>query len=171
MTAEEFIKKWRHLINYLGFPSVGIHVGWDIIPVDSKVESFSGKEAWEKIYNCTPPWFETPKTFRQLIDGNGTNYRSEILKEIINGKIQRFAIQGLEDPIFCAFANQDGSFILLGDGNHRFLDCSFLMNLGKDFSNDIGKTELDIIYLEKFEEVLKPEEKIWGRSYNKNETF
>lgn len=167
MTARDFIKKWQSSLNYLGLPSIGIHVGWTIIPIDSKVESISGKEAWEKIYDCTPPWFETPKTFKQLMDGDNTNYRSEILKEIVNGKIQRFATQGLNDPLFCAFANQNGSFILLGDGNHRFLDCSFLMSLGRDFSKDSCKTKLDIIYLQNFEKVLEPEEKVWGQNYYK----
>lgn len=167
MTAREFIQKWSKAINYLGLPSVGIHKNWGKIPENSRVHQFYGNDAWNRIYDTTPPWFETPKTFRQLIDNKDTNYRSEILKEIINGKIRRFATQGLEDSIFCAFANQDGSFILLGDGNHRFLDCSFLVNLGKDFSNDIDKTKLDIIYLENFEEVLEPEERIWGKNYNK----
>ena len=60
MLAEEFISKWRPAINHLGFPTVGIHVGWDIITLDSKVETFSGKEAWEKVLKSTPPWFKIP---------------------------------------------------------------------------------------------------------------
>lgn len=167
MTANEFIQKWSNAINYLGLPSVGIHKNWNKITQESIVRQFQGNDAWEKIYETTPPWYKAPKTFKELINDNDINYRKEIINEIINGKIQRFAIQGLGDPMFCAFANHDGSFILLGDGNHRFLDCSFLKNLGKDFSDDISKTSLDIIYLENFEEVLEPEERIWGRNYNK----
>lgn len=167
MTATEFISKWSTAINYLGLPSVGIHKNWEKIPANSRVTQFYGTDAWNRLYHTIPPWYESPKKFRQLIYENDSNYRGEILMEIANGKMQRFATQGLDDPKFCAFANQDGSFILLGDGNHRFLDCSFLMNLGKDFSNDILNAELDVIYLENFENVLEPEEKIWGKNYKK----
>lgn len=155
MTADEFINKWMSAINYLQLPTVGIHVGWDRIPRDSNVSQFTGLEAWNKIYSFTPPWFQAPKTFQQLIDDFDSNYKSEIVKEIANGKMQRFASQGLADPHFCAFTDPSESIIILGDGNHRFLNCSYLMNLGKDLSNDIARTELDIIYLSNFEEIMR----------------
>ena len=169
MTAKDFIQKWRHSINHLGLPSVGIHVGWDSIPVDSKVVCLSSKEAWEKIYNCTPPWFKTPQTFKELVISKNTDYLQIVQEETANHKIEYYRNNGLHEPYFCAFAKKDDSFAMLGDGNHRFFDCISLMDIGKDFSNDIERAKLEIIYLKNFEEVLEPEEKIWGQNYNKNE--
>ncbi len=162
MTTEEFIKKWRYSINHLGFPSVGIHVGWDIIPVDSKVESFSGKEAWEKIYGCTPPWFKTTQTFNELINIKNADYLQIVQEETGNGKIDYYRQNGLKEPFFCGFANQEGSFILLGDGNHRFLDCLYLIHdQNHNLDEDLKRTELDIVYLSNFDEVMRPDN-IWG---------
>lgn len=154
MTADEFINKWRPAINYLGLPTVGIHVDWDNIPSNSVVTQYSGRDAWDKIYNFTPPWFDQPKTFKQLIDDFDANYKGEILAEIANGKMQRYASQGLADPHFCAFTNPSESMIILGDGNHRFLDCSYLITLRKNLNSDIDRSELDLIHLENFEDIL-----------------
>lgn len=164
MTATDFIQKWRNSLNYLGKPSIGIHVGWDIIPTDSKVESFSGKKAWDKIYDCIPPWFKTPQTFKQLIDAKNSDYLQIVREETENGKIEYYRQNGLQEPFFCAFANKDGSFMLLGDGNHRFLDCIHLIDKKiKNLDNDIEKASIDIIYLSNFIDVLRTD-LIWKKN-------
>ncbi|MFA4880009.1 MAG: hypothetical protein WC650_00095 [Candidatus Doudnabacteria bacterium] len=155
MTSEEFINKWRYSLNNSGLPAVGIHVDWDIIPVNSKVKSFSGKEAWEKIYNCTPPWFKTPQTFKGLVNTKNTDYLQIVREETENGKIEYYRQNGLQEPFFCAFANEQGSFILLGDGNHRFFNCVHLINNeNRNFDKDLERTALDIIYLTNFVEIM-----------------
>lgn len=165
MTAEEFIKKWRYSINHLGFPSVGIHVDWNIIPTDSKVESLSGKEAWEKIYNCTPPWFKTPQTFKELVTSKNADYLQIVQEEIGNGKIEYYHQNGLQEPYFCAFARPNGSFLLLGDGNHRFLDCIYLIHdQNHNFDEDIKRASIDIIFLPNLVDVLRPDV-IWGNNW------
>ena len=161
MTAQEFVNKWKNSLNYLNLPTVGIHIDWDIIPLDSKVENLSGSEAWKKIYNCTPPWFKTPKTFKELVESRDPDFNQIVKEETDNGKIEYYRQNGLAEPVFCAFANTDGSFKMLGDGNHRFLDCLYLIyEEKKDFNNDIQNTVLDVIYLENFDQVLLPEN-IW----------
>lgn len=156
MKTQDFINKWRYAINYLNRPAVGIHVGWDIIPQDSRVEVMTGKEAWEKIYSFTPPWFQTPQTFQQLVDAKNQDFMQIVGEETGNGKIEYYRKNGLQEPHFCAFSNQDGSFTLLGDGNHRFLDCLYLIHEeNRNFDNDLQNTTLDIIYLENLPEVLK----------------
>lgn len=164
MTAQKFINKWRNSLNYLNLPTIGIHVGWENIPIDSKVENLSGDEAWETIYNCAPPWFKTPKTFKVLVNSRDADFNKIVKEETDNGKIEYYRLNGLPEPFFCAFANTDGSFKLLGDGNHRFLDCLYLIHEEKkDFNNDIKNTVLDVIYLQNFEQVLLPD-KIWKRN-------
>lgn len=157
MNASEFVHKWRNAINYLGLPSVGIHVGWDIIPLDSRVDCLSGKNAWEGMYTFTPPWFKTPQTFQQLVDTKNPDYKDIVTAERNNGKIEWYRKHGLPEPYFCAFTNENGSFTILGDGNHRFLDCLYLIHEeGKDLSNDITNTTLDIMYLTNFRDVILP---------------
>ena len=168
MTAADFIQKWQNSINYLGLPSVGIHVGWDIIPADSKVDRLSGEEAWNKIYSCTPPWFKTPKNFRQLVDAKDADYSQIVKEETDNGKIEYYRQKGLQEPLFCAFATEDGSFMLLGDGNHRFLDCIHLIHdKNHNFNKDLTNTTLDVIYLANFNDVVRPDN-IWA-NWNNNE--
>jgi|SRR3989344_2191343 len=162
MTATDFINKWRSSLNYLNLPSVGIHVGWDIIPTNSRVETLSGKDAWKKIYSCTPPWFKIPQTFKELVGTKNADYLQIVQEETNNGKIEYYRQNGLQEPFFCAFANQDGSFLLLGDGNHRFLDSIYLLHdENRDFDEATQKATLDIIYLINFDDVLRPDN-IWA---------
>ena len=161
MTADEFIKKWRPSTNYLGLPSVGIHVGWDLVMLESNVEQLRGKDAWLKIYNFTPSWFKTPKTFKQLVESKDSDYQQIINEETANGKLDYYRNGGIKEPFFPAFANEDGSFVLLGDGNHRFFDCAHLISTEKiDLESDISKTTLEIIYLNNFNDVMKVSD-IW----------
>ena len=165
MNAEEFISKWRPAINHLGLQTVGIHVGWNIIQLDSKVEAFSGEEAWEKVLKSTPPWFKIPQTFQDLKDSQNSDYQQIAQEEIDNGKIEYYRTNGLQDPYFCAFAKGDGTFLLLGDGNHRLLDCLYLMKAEKrNFDSAIAKTTVDIIYLSNFDEVMRPD-LIWKENW------
>jgi len=155
MSSDEFINKWKNSINHLNRPSVGIHVSWDSIPEDSKVEQLLGKEAWDRTYGFTPPWFKKPKTFQQLTESRDSDYQQIVNEETVNGKIDYYKTNGLKEPYFCAFGNKDGSFVLLGDGNHRFLDCLHLIHeQGVNLDSDIGKMTLDIIYLDNFEDIL-----------------
>lgn len=155
MTAEEFINKWKNSLNYLNLPTVGIHVGWDKIALESRVENLSGKEAWDKLYYCSPPWFKTPKTFKELIESRDSDFNQIIKEETANTKVEYYRQNGLHEPFFCSFANANGSFNLLGDGNHRFLDCLYLIHEEKkDFNDDIQNAVLDIIYLKNFDQVL-----------------
>lgn len=161
MTTDEFIKKWRESTNHLDLPSVGIHVGWDLIPSGSKVEQLSDKSAWNKIYGFIPSWFKNPKTFKQLTDSGDSDYQQIIKEETDNGKLEYYRSRGIKEPFFPAFSNEDGSFVLLGDGNHRFLDCAHLISTESlDLESDLSLTTLDIIYLKNFDEVMKPGE-IW----------
>lgn len=161
MTAADFINRWRNSINYLGLPSVGIHVGWDLIPTNSRVERLIGKEAWEKIYSFTPPWFKSPKTFSGLLDSKDSDCLQIVKEETDNGKLEYYRKNGLTDTSFCAFSKYDGSFVLLGDGNHRFLDCAYIIDVEKrNFAPDMEKASVDIIYLNNFDQVIEPM-KIW----------
>ena len=161
MLVTDFINKWRNSINYLGLPSVGIHIGWDLIQTNAGVERFTCEEAWKKIYTFTPPWFKTPQTFQQLVDTKNADYSQIVKEETDNGKLEYYRKIGLTDTSFCAFSNQDGSFVLLGDGNHRFLDCAYLINVERrSFASEIEKTSLDIIYLNNFDQVIEPA-RIW----------
>ncbi len=162
MTAKDFIDKWRYSINHLNLPSIGIHVDWDNIPNNANVQTFYAEEAWEKLYSCTPPWFKVPQTFKQLTKTKNDDYMQIVREETDNGKISYYRKNGLQEPFFCAFANSSGSFILLGDGNHRLLDSLHLIhNEGQNFNKDIKRSVIDIIYLENFADVLLPEN-IWG---------
>lgn len=162
MTGKEFIKKWETALNYLGYRSVGINVRWPLISLDSKVEELTGKEAWDKLYSFTPPWFKTPKTFQYLVDSRDSDYKQIVKEETDNGKIEYYRKNGLTEPHFCAFANKDGSFVLLGDGNHRFLDCLHLIHEENiNLEADIERCTLEIIYLDNFNDVLEPVN-IWG---------
>lgn len=156
MTAEEFIQKWQNSINYLGLPSVGIHVGWDLIDLSSQVKTLSGQEAWNLLYACKPPWFKKPQIFRELVATKNSDYLQIVTEETNNGKIEYYRRNGLKEPAFCVFAKQDGSFMLLGDGNHRFFDCIYLIDTEKrNFDSDIEKTMVDVIYLFNLADVLR----------------
>lgn len=161
MKATDFINKWCKSINYLKLPSVGIHVNWGEIPEDSLVKQLLGKDGWEQLYGFTPPWFKTPKTFKDLINSKDSDCIQIVKEETDNGKLEYYRKNGLTDTSFCAFSNHDGSFVLLGDGNHRFLDCAYLIDVEKrSFASDIEKTSVDIIYLDNFDQVIEPI-KIW----------
>jgi len=161
MTAEEFIQKWKNSTNYLGLPSVGIHVGWDLIDLNSQVKTFSGQKAWNLLYDYNPPWFKRHQTFQQLVETKNADYSQIVKEETDNGKLEYYRKNGLTDTSFCAFGNHNGSFVLLGDGNHRFLDCAYLIDVEKrSFASEIGKTSVDIIYLNNFDQVIEPI-KIW----------
>lgn len=162
MNAKDFIEKWSKLKNHLGLPAVGIHVNWNLIDLGSEVKTFSGKSAWETIYQSVPPWFKTPQTFRNLASSKNQDYMQIVSEETGNGKIGYYRRNGLKEPLFCAFAKQDESFILLGDGNHRFFDCIYLIDTEKrDFDSDIAKATVDVIYLSNFTDVLRTNI-IWG---------
>lgn len=164
MTAKNFIKKWRYIRNHHGLPAVGIHVDWEKIPLKSEVDTFRGKKAWEKLYICTPPWFESPKTFKQLAGNKDVDYLQIAEEETKNRKIECYRKNGLQDTSFCAFTNHKGSFILLGDGNHRFFDCLYLIGEeNQRFDEDIKRKELDVIYLSNFDEVMR-----WAYSFRKS---
>ena len=137
-------------------PSVGIHVSWDLIGNSSRAECLSGTEAWSKIYNFYTPWFKEPKTFSYLFENKDSDYLQIIGEEKDNGKIEYYKNVGLLEPNFCAFGNTEGTFILLGDGNHRFIDCNHLIFEGASFEKYIINTTLDILYLSDFEEVIVP---------------
>jgi hypothetical protein len=92
-------------------------------------------------------------------------------EETGNGKIEYYRKNGLLEPYFCAFSNQDGSYTLLGDGNHRFLDCLYLVHHeSQDFRNYIKNSSLEIIYLESFRDVLRPDN-IWSDWDNLQKKF
>ena len=162
MIATDFIHKWRNSINYLRLPSVGIHVNWEQVTGDSLVKQLFGKEAWEQLYKFCPPWFTEPKTFKDLINSKDSDCLQIVKEETDNGKLEYYRKNGLTDTSFCAFANSSGSFVLLGDGNHRFLDCAYLIEVEKrSFAREIEKTSVDIIYLNNFDQVIGPI-KIWS---------
>lgn len=165
MTANEFVSKWYFSRNHLELPTVGIHVGWNLILPDSKVETLFGVEAWNKVIKSTPPWFKIPQTFEELKKSKNEDYLQIVSEEVNNGKIDYYRNNGLNEPYFCIFAKCDGTFMLLGDGNHRLLDCIYLMNSENiSFSEDINKATVDIIYLKNFEEVILPKN-IWKENW------
>lgn len=155
MSAVDFIEKWRLAKNYLGKPSVGIHVGWDQIPQDSEVKQLSGEEAWEKIYEFTPPWFKKPTTFKDLFKSKNSDYQQIVKEETDNGKINYYKTKGLTDTSFCAFSNPEESLVILGDGNHRLFDCVYLIEKGYNFLPEIEKVTIDLLLLRNFDQVLQ----------------
>ena len=93
------------------------------------------------------------ETFKNLIGSQG--YLMEIEKEKTNERYKRYESHGLEYPNFCVFANSDGTKGIVGDGNHRFIDCRYLMDQGKDLSRDIDRCTLDVICLTNLSEVIQ----------------
>ena len=163
MIASEFINKWRGKKDSDGTPLVGIIVNWENIKPDSKVIQLVDEQAWERIYDFTPPWYAREKRlpFRDFIKRRGQEYQSEISME--KGKIERNKFEyikkhGLTPPLssrFVAFADLSGSKGALGDGNHRFLAADSLIQ-SKDIhrAKEIKGVELDIICLQNFNEVI-----------------
>ncbi len=155
MTVEEFIKKWKDKRIPSGAPVIGIVVNWHKILPNAKVVQHFGEEAWNKIYDFSPPWnHETNqrRAFRHWIEAQSPNYWGVIKKESITYHCSR---DGLEYPFFCAFADATGGKGVLADGNHRFLICDYLKGQGQDFSKDIEQCTLDILCLPNLFEVIQ----------------
>ncbi len=159
MTAEEFKNKWEELRTSMGNKVVGIDVCWPRIPPDSRVVQFFGEEAWNKIYDFSPPWDHKTnqrRSLRHWIEAQSPNYWGVIKKE---GITYHCSQDGLEYPFFCAFADAAGLKGILADGNHRFLICDYLMRQGEVFSRDIERCTLDVVCLSNLTEVI--EEKVF----------
>lgn len=163
MRASEFINKWKGEKDSDGTPLVGISVYWENIKSDCRVIELIGNQAWERIYDFTPPWYEREKrlSFRDFIKGGRQEYKGEISME--KGKIEynkfeyikKYGLMPPLSPRFVAFAEQSGSKGVLGDGNHRFLVADYIIhneNIG--LIRDIEGAELDIICLQNFNEVI-----------------
>lgn len=162
MNADEFIKKWEDKLDTDDTPLVGVDKNWDKIKDDSLVIQFKGEEAWQKIYKFTPPWYAYGMRlpFRDLIDSS-REYQNEIKREKEKKEqnkfdyILKYGLSGPLSPTFIAFADLTGSRGVLGDGCHRFLVADFVIrDKMRDLSEDIKRTEIDIICLENFSEVL-----------------
>ncbi len=155
MIGEEFITKWRNRCDPDGTPMVGIVVNWDKIQANSKVIQFLGKEAWEKILDYAPPWHidGVVKPFKQWIGDSA--YLEEIEREKQAGKLHHYERNGLEYPYFCIFALEDCSKGVVGDGNHRFLNCRYLESEGKDLSKDISRCTVDILCVNNLSEIIQ----------------
>lgn len=163
MTASEFINKWKGEKDSDGTPLVGIIVYWENIKPDSKVIRLIGNQAWERIYDFTPPWYAREKRlpFRDFIKRKGQEYQGEISMEkgkIGYNKFEYIKKYRLTPPLstkFVAFAELSGSKGVLGDGCHRFLVADYLIhNENIDLTKDIEGAELDIICLQNFNEVI-----------------
>ncbi len=97
-----------------------------------------------------------------MINSKDSDYLKIVKEETDNGKLEYYRKNGLTDTSFCTFGDRSGSFVLLGDGNHRFLDCAYLINVEKlSFAPEIEKTSIDIIYLNNFDQVIESI-KIWS---------
>ncbi|HKC04653.1 MAG TPA: hypothetical protein VKC54_02170 [Patescibacteria group bacterium] len=155
MTTEDFVKKWRWQTDPDGTPMVGIVVMWDKIPLDSKVITFEGEDAWKKIMDYAPPWHNegVVKPFSQWVGSKGFN--DEIESERKHGKLKYYEENGLEYPFFCVFATEDGSKGIIGDGNHRFVNCKYLVDQGKDLGSDISRCTLEVLCLKNLPEVIQ----------------
>jgi|SRR3990167_8933535 len=155
MTSGDFINKWRDQKDPDGTPLVGIVVNWEKISPQSKLVQFSGREAWQRMLEYAPPWHNdgTVKPFKQWIGSRA--YVEEIEREKQAGKLGYYEKNGLEHPFFCVFATEDGLKGVVGDGNHRFLNCKFLEGQGKDFSQDIARCTLDILCLPNLSKVIQ----------------
>ena len=155
MTAEDFINKWRWQSDPDGTPMVGIVVNWDRIPLDSNVVTFMGADAWKKIMDYAPPWHNdgVVKPFSQWIGSKG--FSDEVESEKKAGKLDYYNKHGLEYPFFCVFATKDGSKGIIGDGNHRFVNCKYLQDHGKDLSMDIARCRLEVICLDNLSEIIQ----------------
>jgi len=163
MNAEEFIWKWKYARDADSTPLVGIDVDWVRIGLNSEVCEFSGRTAWEKIYDLALPWFnqDRGKPIRVLLSEDSKEYlkvvREEQEKQPEN-KFEYIREVGLVAPLspsFVAFADFHGSRGVLGDGCHRFVVADHLIRSeGLDLSGDLERTELDTIYLENLDEVI-----------------
>ncbi len=139
MTTEEFINKWRWQKDPDGSEMVGIVINWDKIP------------------NYAPPWHYEGGEIRPFSHWVGSkSYLEEIERERKAGKLSYYDEHGLEYPFFCVFANADGSKGIVGDANHRFINCRYLIDYqSKDLKNDIARCTLDILCLENLKEVIQ----------------
>lgn len=161
MTASEFKDKWQNLVDTDLTPLVGIVVDWNCITSDAKVINYYGKGAWQKIYDFTPPWYEKENR-RPFKEFTGTsNYLKEICMEKEKQTFNKFEFireHGLKNPLtplFLAFSDISGKQGVLGDGCHRFLVADFLIREEKlNLDEDINKTQLDVICLKNFEDVI-----------------
>ncbi len=133
--------------------------------MDSKVITYFGVEAWDNLLKSSPPWFKTPQSFQHLIHLKNSDYMQIVREETENIKIDYYRKNGLTDQSFCGFSTVGGSFTLLGDGNHRFLDCLHIISEGsRNFENDIKRVSFDVIYLVNFPDVLRPDS-IWKSNW------
>lgn len=155
MTANDFMNKWKDEKDPDGTPMVGIVVHWEKISPQSRVVQLLGQEAWQRMLEYAPPWHNAGvvKPFKQWIGSEA--YMEEIERERQAGKLEYYENNGLEYPFFCVFATGDGLRGVVGDGNHRFLNCEFLEGQGKDFSQDIARCTLDVLYLPNLSEVIQ----------------
>lgn len=156
MNAKDFIDKWRWQKDPDGTERVGIVVNWEGISMDAKVFQYSGEEAWKKIEEYAPPWHHEGGVVKSFSIWIGSEkYLAEIEREKQTGKLNIYDEHGLEYPFFCVFATADGSKGIVGDGNHRFINCRYLIDQGKDIKEDINRCTLDVLCLENLSEIIQ----------------
>ena len=155
MTANDFINNWKDKRDPDGTPMVGIVVCWEKISPQSNVIRVTGQDAWQNILEFAPPWHlnGVVKPFKEWLETK--EFLEEVERERITGKLGHYEEKGLEFPHFCVFANENGLKGIVGDGNHRFLNCKFLESQGKDFKQDIARCTLDILCLNNLSEVIQ----------------
>lgn len=117
---------------------------------------FFGEDAWKKIGEFWAPYWGnfTRTILADWLNRERLDYQKFIDEETVVGKIDLYKTQGLINPYFCAFADPFGKVGSLGDGCHRYIDCNYLIQAGKDMIKDIKKCRLDVLCLPNLSLVL-----------------
>lgn len=164
MNASGFVNYWSARIDTIGLikPTVGIAISWSRIKKDAKVRQFTGQDGW-KYMGClwTPIWGNFKRTkLSDWLDTKRKDYQLFIDEEKIKiGFYRNHGLPTAEYREFCGFMDIKGNTGILGDGNHRFIDCNYLTLVEKkDLSQHINNIRLDIIYLDNLQEVLSDQD-------------
>lgn len=156
MNVDEFVGQWTSKKDTDGSDAVGLDIAWPAIPKDSKVIQFFGQVAWEKMKDFyAPVWGNFRRTkLGEWLDNTRDDYQRFIDEEKI--KIEFYKNNGL--PVgyreFCGFADESGETGVLADGNHRYIDCNYLILQGADIRNDIEECRLDVLCVKELSSVL-----------------
>lgn len=156
MTVDEFIDQWTSKMDTDGSSAVGLDIAWSVIPKDSMVTQFTGQDAWEKMKDFyAPVWGNFKRTkLGEWLDYKRDDYQAFIEEERV--KINFYRASGL--PLgyreFCGIADKSGKIGILADGNHRFIDCNYLISQGVDLNSDIEECRLDVLCVKDLSSVL-----------------
>jgi len=153
MDKNTIIQSWKSRKNMFGQSAVCItDAMWNTMAPETSVKILHGEQAWNFLYTLYPIcWDARPSlrlAYRNFMQQENSLFRKVIRDDQLSGRLNFYRQHGLTEPVFCAFSDELGLIGVLMDGNHRFVDCNYLMrHEGMDFSKDIARATLTIFYI------------------------